>query len=969
MRSGVRWNLRGVLPEARDTARKAARRSGVSVSEWLNEAIVEQAAEDGVYDNPDDLDNASEDREHELSAITERLAQSIERLDRRLDAIGAQARSSAAPSRPSGPEAFAPQRYWAPPMQWEPPPAPAHYGSPLPVPPQPRSAPPSDDWSREIDSAVAEISARQHALEADPESPPAPARPTFARSEPALLAQWTPPPPPPVDLSGLESKLDEITTQIRTLNRSSTDAALAELRSELREITRMLTEAMPRKAIDALEKEMRRLTERLEQGHQAGAEPGLIGDMARNLLEVRDHLRSLKPAENLAGLAETITALAHKIDSIGKPDHALPDAGNLQQLESAVGTLRGLVSRVASNEALGELASEVKALSDRIEKVAAQAADRTLGPELETQLRAFTRQLQQQNEQNPFDQLHDRIAALASKLEASDARLGHLDTIERELKGLAGHFNELHAGGARDAKAAPAVDVLQRDISRTQDSVEAVHGTVENVVGRLAMIENEIREQSARDLPKSSAAPKPAVPVPAPEAPRAAPKAAPPAVRERAPIDPNLPPDYPLEPGSGAPKARIVTAGERIAASEAALGGSKGAASGATNFIAAARRAAQSAGAQTPQETAEQPATRKSLTERMRHLLGGAALVLLLVGGYYAVPAAFNYTAPMIFNPLGPSIVLSTTATNPLLADKALEPDEDEAEPAVTVPQTPPADPRQTAETNAAPLAPATLAQDVTGAIPNALPRRILNLPDFGPDRGASAKIPVALRDAATGGDAIAAYDIAMRHLEGRGVPASTEEAARWLQQAAKGGLAPAQFRLGSLYEKGQGVKKNLDAARQLYLAAAESGNAKAMHNLAVLYAEGIDGKTDYQTAAIWFLKGAEHGIADSQYNLGILYARGVGVEQNLQDAYKWFALAAAQGDKDSAQKRDDVAARLPGRELEAAKTAVKTFVARPQPEEAVTVKLPEDKPVQPAAPPRPKKPAPASLPAKSNPA
>jgi localization factor PodJL len=108
-----------------------------------------------------------------------------------------------------------------------------------------------------------------------------------------------------------------------------------------------------------------------------------------------------------------------------------------------------------------------------------------------------------------------------------------------------------------------------------------------------------------------------------------------------------------------------------------------------------------------------------------------------------------------------------------------------------------------------------------------------------------------------------------------------------------------------------------------------------------VLYAEGIDGKPDYRIAANWFRKAAEHGIADSQHNLGILYARGVGVEQNLTESYKWFSLASAQGDGDSASKRDDVAARLDQSSLAAANRAVKVFVAKPQPEDAVNVKTP----------------------------
>jgi localization factor PodJL len=113
------------------------------------------------------------------------------------------------------------------------------------------------------------------------------------------------------------------------------------------------------------------------------------------------------------------------------------------------------------------------------------------------------------------------------------------------------------------------------------------------------------------------------------------------------------------------------------------------------------------------------------------------------------------------------------------------------------------------------------------------------------------------------------------------------------------------------------------------------------MHNLAVLHAEGIDGKPDYKAAAQWFRKAAGYGIADSQFNLAILYARGIGIEQNLAESYKWFALAAAKGDQDAAKKRDEVAARLDPQTLNAARLAAQTFVAEPEPEEAVGLKVP----------------------------
>src|SRR5262249_16578276 len=120
-----------------------------------------------------------------------------------------------------------------------------------------------------------------------------------------------------------------------------------------------------------------------------------------------------------------------------------------------------------------------------------------------------------------------------------------------------------------------------------------------------------------------------------------------------------------------------------------------------------------------------------------------------------------------------------------------------------------------------------------------------------------------------------------------------------------------------------------------------EQGKGKAMHNLAVLDAVGLEGTPDYKTASQWFQKAADDGIADSQYNRGILYARGVGVEQNVVEAFKWFALAAQQGDKDAARKRDDIAARLDPQALVAARLAVQTFTADPQPDKAIKVEAP----------------------------
>jgi localization factor PodJL len=191
-----------------------------------------------------------------------------------------------------------------------------------------------------------------------------------------------------------------------------------------------------------------------------------------------------------------------------------------------------------------------------------------------------------------------------------------------------------------------------------------------------------------------------------------------------------------------------------------------------------------------------------------------------------------------------------------------------------------------------------------------------------------------ALVAAAANGDLGAEIEIAQRFLEGRTVPRDPKVAADWLQTAADAGSPFAQYRLGALYEKGVGVAKDAARARALYTRAADAGNARAMHNLAVLYAQdGGQGKPDYTAALEWFKKAGALGVRDSQFNLGVLYGRGLGAGQDLAQAWLWFSLAARQGDTDAAHKRDEVALRMDGRAMTAAKKALDDFkVLTPDP-------------------------------------
>ena len=433
----------------------------------------------------------------------------------------------------------------------------------------------------------------------------------------------------------------------------------------------------------------------------------------------------------------------------------------------------------------------------------------------------------------------------------------------------------------------------------------------------------------------------------------------------RATITPELPPDHPLEPGTR-PSGRVPSPSERIAASESAI--SEIAAStreqaSTSNFIAAARRAAQAAAAaQVNDKTARSPAKKPAgdkakeasgITSKIRALLVGASVVVIVLG-------TFKMAMTLLDGGSAPTMP-ATESSSEQTAPATQLPADDRATPALPAPVMPsltsptpigrqsfnaaPPDASPIPAATATPSASQITASDTTGAIPAvaAAPSgRKLSMVQVPPtERLPEAIGGPALRTAALKGDASAAYEIGLRFAEGKGVAPNYDEAAKWYDRAAQAGVVPAIFRLGTLYEKGLSVKKDVNIARRYYSQAAERGNAKAMHNLAVLDADGGGQGANYKNASQWFRKAAERGVADSQFNLGILYARGIGVEQNLAESFKWFSLAAAQGDADALRKRDDIAKRLDAQSLAAAKLAIQTFTPEPQPDDAVNVASP----------------------------
>jgi localization factor PodJL len=845
------------------------------------------------------------------------------------------------------------------------------------------------------------------------------------------------PAPAPVDLSGIERQLNGLTSQMEALRRPDhLDQSITTFREELAEIRRSLTEALPRQAIDSLENEIRALGQKIERSRESGGDRETLGGIERALNEIYSAVRALKPAEQLTGYDTAIQNLSSKIDLLvrANPDSNIVQQleaaiGALRNIAANVASNDAIASLGDHLRSLGEKVDHLSqtggsdmlaALEQRIALLTAAmegrppvqpAADSS---HLESAIRALSDRIDRLSvggdSSGAMAHIEQRIAYLLERLEGSQPQ--GFGRIEESLSDVLRHLEHqrLLSAASAPADTAGIVDTIRRELSdarhsqsaadrRTQDTLEALHATLSHVVDRLTMIEGDLRHVQATEpqpQPIAQAAPfaqppaihpelsnpvlqqmsdvriplNPAAPFRSEETPPPVPVWQQPA--QRAPIDPNLPPDFPLEPG-----ARNRAAGpEGAAASDTGLGHDAAPAaegSGQSNFIAAARRAAQAAAAATNEKpgrvgalteaarNAAAKATAKVATagdtssakpSRIRSIIVGLGVVVLVAGAFKialtlldsiestqtieksATPTSITPppAAPM------PTPKAEAPAPNPLLTSPTAVERQSFVAPVNPAPQPAPE----------APVAAKT--SDLTGSIPllaaSSAPAPAIDSGTVASVAPVADKIPDAvagptLREAALRGDGAATYEVGARFAEGRGTAVNYEEAIKWYERAADKGVVLAMFRLGTLLEKGLGTKKDPDAARRYYQQAAERGNAKAMHNLAVLDADGGGKGPNYKTAANWFKKAAERGVADSQYNLGILYARGIGLEQNLAESFKWFSLAATQGDADAGRKRDDIAKRLDQQSLAAAKLAIQTFTPERQPNDAISVAAP----------------------------
>ena len=773
------------------------------------------------------------------------------------------------------------------------------------------------------------------------------------------------------DAAQLHERLDQLSL---LLERSQRPSQQAELTSFLSDISRKI-DALDHGAVnDGLAERLDTLSRRIEDLDYRYSQPqpaSGLSESAFSRLEERlgniaarlDETAHAAPADSHA-LASLENQIAHLSTLISQPAQ-MQTAGMSPELDARMAAIEDYMA--SNDEYIIEAARQAaEAVLDAYTRnnlsAGANLADMTMLTDLATDLRsleALSRNTEERTHRT-FEALHETLVQIAGRLDNLDHGPAYHDEAPRNVA-------QPMVSSAREDVAMPAavfpeegyIAEEQAILDDTRENDETA--IVPPAAAKPAKAEKKSLLAGLTKRFKAGAA-KPAKSAEEPVSSTSTRTPAP----SLDPIDvlPAGQENELLEPGSGAPDIKKIL--ERVRASQVAAGGKAADAEGRTDFIAAARRAAQAAAMETSPEKLEtgkksRKADSSALSRYRRPLLLGIGAILLammamplvktLIGGAEA-------PAPVIEQKMdtGPVSALPEAGDKAVTipSDLAIDPEqavsadsiENNAPAQNTIdrrtvggaplPDEPPvADAPVVDPANSGTVAQAEAPKPAETAAPAAPAQEAIAVP--------TGIEPASLAEAAAKGDTQALFEIAARYTDGRGVAADRAEAAKWYKLAADRGLAPAQYRLANLYEKANGVERNLSEAKRYYTLAAEQGNAGAMHNLAVLLASDAAGQPDFTAAAQWFIKASDLGVRDSQFNLAILYARGSGVKQDIEESYKWFAIAAKDGDADAAQKRDEVAGALNPQQLQSAKAKVDAWKVKPLSEDANSVNPPEE--------------------------
>ena len=913
MTAGAPWSVKGIDPKAREIAKDLARRSGMTLGEWLNRMIVEGEAPAGMETTADhafdpvdtgpiviggeasapryEIPNHPADEVGKVADAIERLTARIEAAEQRstlaISGIDQSVRGALARLENAEREQVAVAARFegaVDDIRTEA----GRAGDRLRRVEQDAAGPRSAEALRAIEGMLGKVAGQFYDGETRTREALASIEHRVAEIEKA-------------DPAGLvDAVAARVAERLEAAEGRTTDA-LRDLGASFVALDRRLKAVEAGPGAERLAALAADLTSRME-----ATRAELAGKLAESA-EARFDRMDRKLSEMAQHVAAAETRSAQAIERVGREMVSMADnlSRRVQTVENrgadAIEQVGGEVARIAAAveqklsradtaqaQALEKLGSEIARITERLaERIANSERRGALAiDEVGEQVARVTERITQRQERAATD--------LAERIRLSEERTARLLDEAREKidASLSGSHRRL---AEQIAPAAPAAPAPPPSFGRSEPVREAFDDP----------FASDPFEPAARSIPEDAFAPQafarppadaaPGEPAPFPTAERGPPSFSQEDFEAADGFAP-LSDDLTIEDAPEIPAAPVIHPFEVDEAPQVAAPRST------RDVIEQARLAARSAGSAGPSSMA--PAEeRRSLfggMKKPKKKAGSALMSAMLVAGGSATVAALAVGFSLY------SGLLGGDGDSPRLAESRR-------------------------------IAAADAKGEVKGPEADTAPRVAMAVAPGVDPAGAGAPPPPALAGATTveGPDTAATvYAEALRLIE-----AKDPKALEQLRRAANMGYAPAQFDLSKAYQSGAfGLRKDEAESRRWTERAAQAGDPRAMHNLGLAFFHGSGGPMNKTTAAQWFRRAADLGRVDSQYNLASLYEQGYGVSQNDAEAYKWYLIAARSGDGEARQAADRVKGELTPEASRAAERSAAAFrPATPNPSARAT--------------------------------
>ncbi|MFC0218176.1 hypothetical protein ACFFJ7_07220 [Pseudochelatococcus lubricantis] len=486
------WSVKGIAPPVREAVKEAARRSGMTIGEWLSLVITQQADMQQAA-RPADRPNPRDERWAEIAAHLSRLARrdtarhdapqapphpgiqqafpasAIERLLRDIAARSEQRSREQAMRLAEALTGLA--RYMANAEE-------RRREDAL------RAATQQEQATAELTRTLAAVAKRirrieqqtAHRLEHLPKDVAAPLQEAALQQTQAIAA---------MELR-LAHQMHDILRQLQE-GRDTRDAtpeagqievedrlarAIVDIRSRQVELARLEAgedDGAPQQAIiERLEGLSRKLDAALRPATEALQQPEL-GEVLARLDRIDSRLEEDRPPLELARIEDMVRSLSENVERLHLA--GAPDNGGERELHDATST--GVVDR---------LAEQISHLAQRLDDVARHTRESTAADGAQ-----------------PVDD--GRLQALETSIGALSAQLRGLpqaDDASLERMARVAAREALAALSARDDAPDQRTRELRERELRASDTLDAVHSTLERIVDRLALLEEDLRARGLR---------------------------------------------------------------------------------------------------------------------------------------------------------------------------------------------------------------------------------------------------------------------------------------------------------------------------------------------------------------------------------------------------------------------------------------------------------------------------------------